>query len=242
MRAYGIEPLAELLTLRPERIRVRAEHIERWYSIKLALLIIAPERGFKGGKRHLIHAHSPCERMLFKHVYIFLFGNYYAALRPAEKLIAREGQHVHPRAHAFLHGWFIAYAKPVQIKQAAAAKVLYKRQIMLMRKFAHFFPRYGFGKAHNAVIAGMHLHYGAGIFAYCALVIGKVGFVGGAHFPKLRPAAFHYFRHTEAAANFNQLPAADYYLAALGKGRKYKQHRRRVVVYHHCALRARKAA
>ena len=88
----------------------------------------------------------------------------------------------------------------------------------------------------------MHLHYGAGIFAYCALVIGKVGFVGGAHFPQLRPAAFHYFRHAEAAAYFNQLPAADYYLAALGKRRKYKQHRRRVVVYHHCALRARKAA
>jgi hypothetical protein len=83
----------------------------------------------------------------------------------------------------------------------------------------------------------VNLHQRPGVLPDGPLIVAQVGLVGGAHLPQQRAAALHDIRHPEGSADLHQLAPGRGHLAACGHGREDQQHRRRVVVDHHGALR-----
>ena len=109
------------------------------------------------GKRHLIKAQRPRERVLFEPFNVFFSADNQPRLWPAEQLVAGKRCNIHARAQTSLHRRFAVNAVLFQLHERAAAEVFDERQPPFPRERGKRFPRHRFGKADNAVIARVHL-------------------------------------------------------------------------------------
>ena len=87
-------------------------------------------------------------------------------------------------------------------------------------------------KAHDPVVARMHLQQQTRPFGDRALVIRGARAIGGPHLFENGPAPGHDLGNPESAANFNQFAARDDHLFALGECVQRKQYCGGVVVDH----------
>ena len=65
----------------------------------------------------------------------------------------------------------------------------------------------GFGKAFNAVVAGVDLHQQGGIVIHRLAIVFGMGAVGGAHFVQLTTRLAHHVGDAERPADLHQLAA-----------------------------------
>ena len=86
------------------------------------------------------------------------------------------------------------------------------------------------GKPLHGIVAGVHLHEQGRVLADGALVVLRVGAVGGAHFHQARAGRGHHIGHAESAADLHQLAARDDHLLVTCQRRDREQHRAGVVV------------
>ena len=118
---------------------------------------ICPQRRVQRGKRHLIEAQRPRERVLFEPFNVFFSADNQPRLWPAEQLVAGKRCNIHARAQTSLHRRFAVDPVLFQLHERAAAEVFDERQPPFPRKRGKRLPRHRFGKADNAVIARVHL-------------------------------------------------------------------------------------
>ena len=118
-----------------------------------------------------------------------------------------------------------------EIHQRPAAQVGHYRDVQLAADDRQLRFVDGFGKAFNAVVAGVDLHQQGGIVIHRLAIVFGVGAVGGAHFVQLTTCLTHHVGNAERPADLHQLAAGDHHLPAAGGGRQHQQHGRRVVVH-----------
>ena len=167
----------------------------------------------------------------------FLAGNH-ARLRPAQELIAAEGDYIHACAQAGAGQGFLRQTLRREVNQQAAAQVFHQRQATLARQCYQLLQRRALGEADNLEIAGVHAQQQPRPLVEGAGVVGQAGAVGGADFAQHRAAAGHDVGDAEAAADFDQLAARDHHFPAFRQRRQHQQHRGGVVVHHYAGLGA----
>ena len=163
----------------------------------------------------------------------FLFTKDDARLRAAQQLVPRKAEDVHPGPDAVHDGGLAVDADTLQIEEAARAQILDDRQTGLAAQLHHFGEGHAVGKAQNAVIAGMHLEQGPGVFPDSPLIVPQVGLVGGTHFPQQAAALLHDLGDAEGAADLHQLPPGGNDLSPFAHGAEDQQNGGGVVVDYH---------
>ena len=76
-----------------------------------------------------------------------------------------------------------------------------------MRDLRQLLPRYGFGKAHDAVVACMHLQKRSRLLADGGFIVAPVRLVRRADLAQLAAALRHDLRNAERAADLDELAA-----------------------------------
>ena len=111
-----------------------------------------------------------------------------------------------------------------------------------MRDLRQLLPRYGFGKAHDAVVACMHLQKRSRLLADGGFIVAPVRLVRRADLAQRAAALRHDLRNAERAADLDELAARGDDLSPARERGQDEQHRRGVVVHGHRRLRTRQAA
>ena len=194
------------------------------------------------GKRHLVEPQRPRKRVLFDPFDVLPFADNQPRLRPAEQLVARKRRNVHTSVQTSLHRRLAADAKRFEVDDCPAAEVFNERQAVPMRDLRQFLPRYGFGKAHDAVVARMHLQKRSRLLADGGFIVAPVRLVRRADLAQRAAALRHDLRNAERAADLDELAARGDDLSPARERGQDEQHRRGVVVHSHRRLRTRQAA
>jgi len=119
-----------------------------------------------------------------------------------------------------------------EVDECTAANVIDDVKAMLAGQAHQVFDGWLLGKSHNAVIAVVDPHDGAGLLIDGISVVAQVGLVGGANLPEHSAAGGHHIRHAESAADLDQLAPGDDHFPALSQGVEDEHGCRGIVVDH----------
>ena len=125
-----------------------------------------------------------------------------------------------------------------QVDQGAAAKVGRQRYAPRMGDAGECCLVDRRGEALHRVVAGVDLHQQRGVGIDGALVVLRMGAVGGADFDHARARARHHVGHAEGAADLDQFAARDDDFALARQRGNAEQHGGRIVVDDSGGLRA----
>ena len=159
------------------------------------------------------------------------FADDNSGLRAAEQLVARETDQAHPGGDHLLRHRLLRQAILAEIHQRPAAQVGHHRDVQFAANGRQLRFVDGFGKAFNAVVAGVNLHQQRGIVIHRLTIVFGMGAVGGTHFVQLTTRLTHHIRNAKCAADLHQFAAGNHHFAAAGGGRQHQQNGRRVVVH-----------
>ena len=184
------------------------------------------------GERQLADAQCPLHRELADPADGLGAADDEAGLRPAEQLVAGERDHVATGTEHLLRQRLARQPVRRQIDERAAAEVGGERNVAGMgdARKRGFIDRCG--EAFDRVVAGVHLHHQGGAGVDGALVVLRVGAVGGPDLHHVSAGACHHVGHAEGAADLDELAARDHDLAVARHRRHRQQHRGGVVVDH----------
>ncbi len=188
---------------------------------------IKAQCGVERRQRHFIGAQRALERVFLKRRDKRFFPDDNPRLRPARQFIAGKTHETRPGGERLLRHRLFWQPILTEIDKRTAAEIDNHRQRRRLRQFGGI---YGFGKAFNLVIAGVHFHQQRGLFADRIEIIAQVCAVGRAHFHQLTARLAHHIRDTKRAANLYQLAARHNHLFACAQRRQHQQHGRRVVI------------
>ena len=201
------------------------------FLIDLLGLQVNAQGGLQGRQRQLVDAHRPGQGIFLHDVNITLLAHHNAGLGAAQQLVAAEADNIRSRLTGPLHCGLALNAVSGQVGQSPASQVVNHRQAAPPADFRQLLQGHILSKAHDLIIAGMHLEQRRCLVGNRPLIILGVGFIGGPHLRQSRVALLHNLRHPEGAADFHQLSPGDDHLFILGQGAQNQHDGGGVVVY-----------
>ena len=104
------------------------DHPQGWDALhRLPFIPVEAQRGFQGGKGHLVHTQGPGERVFSAAGDDFLLSENDPCLGTAEQFVATEGHYIDPLAEDFLDRGFAGQTEGGQIHEAATSQVFHDR-------------------------------------------------------------------------------------------------------------------
>ena len=160
----------------------------RYFRQRLPLVPVEPQRPFQRSKGQLVDAERPQQRM-FLHRFEELFpADDDSRLRPAEELVAAEGDHIDPGPDKLLHGRLAAARneldRSIRLPLPTSAMTGSERSLPSAGKLG---GGYLGGKADSRRSCSMDLEEQGGFGGDRIRVIGGMGPVGGADLSEHAP-------------------------------------------------------
>ncbi len=158
-------------------------------------------------------------------------------LRPAEQLVAREGDEVGARGEALARGRLV-----LERRERARAEVVDERQPVARRDGGQLGEARPLGEADDAEVRLVHREQGRRLGADRPLVVGRARAVRRPDLDEAGARALQHVGDAEAVADLDQLAARDEHLTALGERGERQQQRAGAVVDDERGLGAGEAA
>jgi hypothetical protein len=177
---------------------------------------------------------------MFSQLVYQLFSPYdQTALWSAQKLVAAEGNDIHPRFQRFAYNRFAFDADASKIEYRSGTGVFIKQQAIRVRKISDLFHRRHCRESDYAIVGRMYLEDQFCILIDRVFVIGDPGAVGRTDLSEHGSRLSQHIRDTKITANLDEFSAR---YRNVGSGSENGQHekcRGGAVVHDKCGLSAR---
>ena len=194
--------------------------------------MVEGERRLQGRQGELAAAQSPFERILVHLRDPAFFSDDEPRLRPAEHLIAAEGDDIGAEPDALGHQRLLGQAISAEIDERAATQIFHDRDLVSSSDCNQLGQTHLGDKPDDFVVARVDFEEQGGFLADGLFIVLGMGPIGAADFFEDGTALRHDLRNPKGAPDLDQLAARDDNLLSRRCGIEPQQDRRGVVVDH----------